>query len=90
MSSPYSDSSVDSRKRSRDEYEFDFSSPIKKTQTHQIHTEVHIHTVNSLMEALRQQKELPKIEDQHETEEESHNYHQKPFWPVLQSVNRGR
>lgn len=89
MSSPCSDCSTYSRKRSRDE--FDFSSPIKKNQTNQIHTEVHIHTVNSLMEALRRQKELPKADEDEEIEqieEISSNYHQRPFWPALQTVKQ--
>ncbi|KND98588.2 hypothetical protein QG37_04485 [Candidozyma auris] len=91
MSSPSSQDTAVSRKRSRDE--IDFSSPTKKLQQHQIHTEVHIHTVNSLMEASRRQKQLPKIQDDEEepdTDTDCHlrNYHQKPFWPALQSARR--
>lgn len=74
-----------SRKRSRNDFEPE-SLPIKKPQFSQIHTQEHVSTVSMLMEALRRQKQLPKVEDDTEEYEPENTYKQQPFWPVLQRV----
>lgn len=77
MSSPYSSSPY---KRSRDEFEIE-SSPVKRSQHHQIHSEVHLATVSLMMEALRKQQAFPKIEEV--APEPELRCTQKPYWPMI-------
>ncbi|GEQ71510.1 hypothetical protein JCM33374_g5194 [Metschnikowia sp. JCM 33374] len=80
-----------SHKRSRDDYEESYST-IKRAQSHQIHSQEHLTTVQMMMEASRQQKYQPMAdisevsEEQHEVEPVSTP--QKPFWPIVTRVRQ--
>lgn len=71
------------RKRTRDD---DEESPIKRSQEHQIHSDAHTFTVNMMMEALRRQKESPRIEES--SDESEMVASQKPFWPQIVRVKQ--
>ncbi|CCE72571.1 Piso0_000155 [Millerozyma farinosa CBS 7064] len=66
---------------------------IKKHQQQRIHSEEHLMTINLLMTS---QKKLQRNMDQEEpmtgekrddsASEETSNWHQKPYWPVLTKI----
>lgn len=59
------------------------SSPLKRLQQHQIHSDAHNATVAMMMRALRQQS--PSEEIVEEAVEEAAPT-QKPYWPVITRV----
>lgn len=72
-------------KRHRDEDE-EFSP--KRNQLRQIFSETHLSTVNMMMQALRQQKQFPIIEEDIEAHcpEPEEFKPQRPFWPEINRI----
>ncbi|KAK6201521.1 uncharacterized protein RJT21DRAFT_120582 [Scheffersomyces amazonensis] len=108
-----SQESIQSRKRSAEEEDVEYGSDyhsntsydsdmytsheFKKLQRHKIHSELHYHSIQVLLDAQRQLNRLEKQpeqehnevqmtpEHQQEAQPES-QYHQKPFWPQLNKL----
>ena len=59
----------------------------KRTQTTRIHSEIHIKTVELMMNAQRHLKEYPQPDsDAPKEDSPPSSYEQKPFWPALNRV----